>query len=41
MPAFLDDYQPARVAEITGIVGHDIRKAAKWIGEAQPLPKAA
>ncbi|MFI0817108.1 molybdopterin-dependent oxidoreductase [Streptomyces sp. NPDC021098] len=34
MPAFLEDYPPARVAEITGIPEEDIRAAARWIGEA-------
>ncbi|MFF7648943.1 molybdopterin-dependent oxidoreductase [Streptomyces sp. NPDC007983] len=34
MPAFLEDYPPARVAEITGIPEEDIRQAARWIGEA-------
>ncbi|MFE5589401.1 molybdopterin-dependent oxidoreductase [Streptomyces sp. NPDC056549] len=34
MPAFLADYPPARVAEITGIPEADIRQAARWIGEA-------
>ncbi|MFJ7586664.1 molybdopterin-dependent oxidoreductase [Streptomyces sp. NPDC097617] len=34
MPAFLEDYAPARVAEITGIPEDDIRLAARWIGEA-------
>ncbi|WP_242539034.1 molybdopterin-dependent oxidoreductase [Trinickia acidisoli] len=34
MPAFLDDYTPAKVAEITGIAENDIRRAAQWIGEA-------
>ncbi|WP_412538344.1 molybdopterin-dependent oxidoreductase [Longispora sp. K20-0274] len=34
MPAFLADYPPARVAEITGIPEADIRRAARWIGEA-------
>ncbi|MEU1805884.1 bifunctional nitrate reductase/sulfite reductase flavoprotein subunit alpha [Streptomyces sp. NPDC019937] len=34
MPAFLEDYPPARVAEITGIPEEDIRRAARWIGEA-------
>ncbi|MEV6009756.1 bifunctional nitrate reductase/sulfite reductase flavoprotein subunit alpha [Streptomyces sp. NPDC051976] len=34
MPAFLADYPPARVAEITGIPEEDIRRAARWIGEA-------
>ncbi|MFF5899845.1 molybdopterin-dependent oxidoreductase [Streptomyces argenteolus] len=34
MPAFLRDYAPAAVAEITGIPEDDIRLAARWIGEA-------
>ncbi|MGW6981654.1 molybdopterin-dependent oxidoreductase [Streptomyces sp. NPDC054932] len=34
MPAFLQDYTPARVAGITGIPEADIRLAARWIGEA-------
>ncbi|WP_035844283.1 bifunctional nitrate reductase/sulfite reductase flavoprotein subunit alpha [Kitasatospora azatica] len=34
MPAFLADYRPAKVAEITGIPEADIRQAAQWIGEA-------
>ncbi|WP_019179151.1 molybdopterin-dependent oxidoreductase [Microbacterium yannicii] len=34
MPAFLADYPPARVAEITGLAEDDIRTAARWIGEA-------
>ena len=34
MPAFLDDYPPARVAEITGIVEADLRTAADWMGDA-------
>ncbi|WP_286158225.1 molybdopterin-dependent oxidoreductase, partial [Streptomyces sp. CB03911] len=34
MPAFLADYPPARVAEITGLAEADIRLAARWIGEA-------
>jgi len=34
MPGFLADYPPDRVAAITGIAEHDIRKAAEWIGEA-------
>lgn len=34
MPAFLADYPPAKVAEITGIPEADIRLAARWIGEA-------
>ncbi|MEV6473467.1 bifunctional nitrate reductase/sulfite reductase flavoprotein subunit alpha [Streptomyces sp. NPDC051657] len=34
MPAFLRDYAPAAVAGITGIPEDDIRRAARWIGEA-------
>ncbi|HEV2638479.1 MAG TPA: bifunctional nitrate reductase/sulfite reductase flavoprotein subunit alpha [Actinocrinis sp.] len=34
MPAFLADYPPATVAEITGIPEPDIRRAAQWIGES-------
>ncbi|WP_030939651.1 molybdopterin-dependent oxidoreductase [Streptomyces sp. NRRL S-646] len=34
MPAFLADYPPAAVAEITGIHEDDIREAARLIGEA-------
>ncbi|QKW30517.1 molybdopterin-dependent oxidoreductase [Streptomyces seoulensis] len=34
MPAFLADYPPAKVAEITGVPEADIRRAARWIGEA-------
>lgn len=34
MPAFLADYPPAVVAEITGIPEADIRQAAAWIGAA-------
>lgn len=34
MPAFLADYPPARVAEITGIAESDIRLAAAMIAEA-------
>ncbi len=34
MPAFLADYPPARVAELTGLPEADIRRAADWIGEA-------
>ncbi|MFD9379443.1 molybdopterin-dependent oxidoreductase [Streptomyces sp. NPDC059999] len=34
MPAFLADYPPDRVSEITGIPEADIRLAARWIGEA-------
>lgn len=31
---FLDQYPPARVAEITGVKEADIRTAAKWLGDA-------
>ncbi|MDQ0797660.1 bifunctional nitrate reductase/sulfite reductase flavoprotein subunit alpha [Streptomyces sp. B1I3] len=34
MPAFLQDYPAATVAETTGIPEEDIRRAARWIGEA-------
>ncbi|XLE11319.1 bifunctional nitrate reductase/sulfite reductase flavoprotein subunit alpha [Streptomyces sp. Pv4-95] len=34
IPAFLADYPPDRVAEITGLAESDIRRAAQWIGEA-------
>ncbi|MBV4539530.1 bifunctional nitrate reductase/sulfite reductase flavoprotein subunit alpha [Pseudomonas vlassakiae] len=34
LPAFLDDYTPARVAAITGLSEADIRRAAEWIGTA-------
>lgn len=34
MPAFLADYPPAKVAEITGIPEADIRRAAEMIAEA-------
>jgi sulfite reductase (NADPH) flavoprotein alpha-component len=34
MPAFLAEYPPEKVAEITGIPESDIRQAARWIGEA-------
>ncbi|MHC3473088.1 molybdopterin-dependent oxidoreductase [Streptomyces sp. 7R007] len=34
MPAFLADYPPAAVAEITGIPEADLREAARLIGEA-------
>jgi sulfite reductase (NADPH) flavoprotein alpha-component len=32
MPAFLDEYTPARVTEITGLPEASIRQAAAWIG---------
>ncbi|MFG3280416.1 molybdopterin-dependent oxidoreductase [Streptomyces sp. NPDC048111] len=35
MPAFLADYPPDRVAAITGLAEDDIRRAARWIGEAR------
>ncbi|MEU7115875.1 molybdopterin-dependent oxidoreductase [Streptomyces sp. NPDC046182] len=34
MPAFLAEYPPAKVAEITGLPEADIRRAAEWIGTA-------
>ncbi|MFJ2828376.1 molybdopterin-dependent oxidoreductase [Streptomyces sp. NPDC087263] len=34
LPEFLADYPPATVAEITGVPEHDIREAARLIGEA-------
>ncbi|MFJ2171617.1 molybdopterin-dependent oxidoreductase [Streptomyces sp. NPDC087851] len=34
MPAFLAEYPPEKVAEITGILEADIRRAAEWIGDA-------
>ncbi|MFJ9814896.1 molybdopterin-dependent oxidoreductase [Streptomyces sp. NPDC101151] len=34
LPAFLADYPPEKVAEITGLAEGDIRRAAQWIGEA-------
>lgn len=34
LPAFLEDYTPEKVAEITGIPEADIRQAAQMIGEA-------
>jgi sulfite reductase (NADPH) flavoprotein alpha-component len=34
MPAFLADYTPDKVADITGLPEADIRRAAQWIGEA-------
>ena len=34
MPAFLADYPPERVAQITGLPEADIRRAAAWIGAA-------
>lgn len=35
MPAFLAEFTPARVAEITGLREADIRTAARWIGGAK------
>jgi sulfite reductase (NADPH) flavoprotein alpha-component len=35
MPAFLREFTPARVAEVTGLAQADIRQAARWIGGAQ------
>jgi len=34
MPAFLEEYTPDKVAEITGIPEADIRTAAQWMGAA-------
>lgn len=34
MPAFLEDYTPERVAELTDLPEADIRRAAEWIGSA-------
>ncbi|AYF49118.1 reductase [Pseudomonas fluorescens] len=34
MPGFLEDYPPARVAQLTGLAEADIRQAAAWIGQA-------
>ncbi|MEU0402147.1 bifunctional nitrate reductase/sulfite reductase flavoprotein subunit alpha [Streptomyces sp. NPDC006197] len=34
LPGLLADYPPHRVAEITGLAEDDIRRAARWIGEA-------
>ncbi|MFB8148181.1 molybdopterin-dependent oxidoreductase [Microbacterium sp. NPDC056003] len=34
MPEFLAEYDPARVAEVTGLAEADIRTAARWIAEA-------
>jgi sulfite reductase (NADPH) flavoprotein alpha-component len=34
MAAFLADYPPEKVAQLTGIAEADIRKCAQWIGEA-------
>jgi len=35
MPAFLEDYTPEKVAEITRLTASDIRQAADWIGQAK------
>lgn len=35
MPAFLEDYPPGKVAEITGLNEQDIRQAAEWIGTSK------
>lgn len=35
LPAFLEDYAPARVAELTGLAEADIRQAAALIGDAE------
>ncbi len=34
MPGFVEQYPPARVAELTGICEEDLNTAATWIGEA-------
>ncbi|WP_375482621.1 molybdopterin-dependent oxidoreductase [uncultured Mycobacterium sp.] len=34
MPSFLEQYQTAKVSDITGIPEEQIRTAARWIGEA-------
>ncbi|MFE9123048.1 molybdopterin-dependent oxidoreductase [Streptomyces sp. NPDC007172] len=34
LPGFLADYPPDKVADITGLAEDDIRRAARWIGEA-------
>ncbi|QTZ90732.1 bifunctional nitrate reductase/sulfite reductase flavoprotein subunit alpha [Streptomyces auratus] len=34
MPEFLQDYPPARVAELTGIPEDELRRAGEWIGAA-------
>ncbi|ATA24022.1 reductase [Brenneria goodwinii] len=34
MPAFLADYPPQKVVQLTGLAENDIRKAAEWIGTA-------
>ena len=34
MPAFLADYPPEKVAELTGIAEADLHRAADWIGQA-------
>ena len=35
MPDFLEDYPPAKVADITGLNEADIRQAAEWIGTSK------
>lgn len=35
MPDFLQEYSPAKVAEITGIDEHALRQAAEWIGTSK------
>ncbi|HSI46487.1 MAG TPA: bifunctional nitrate reductase/sulfite reductase flavoprotein subunit alpha [Methylophilus sp.] len=35
MPAFLEDYTPEKVSEITGLNVTDIRQAAEWIGTSK------
>src|SRR5476649_198153 len=34
MPAFLEDYTPDKVAQLTGLAEADIRQASEWIGKA-------
>ena len=34
MPDFLEDYPPARVAELTGLAEADLHQAARWVGQA-------
>ncbi|WP_291961529.1 bifunctional nitrate reductase/sulfite reductase flavoprotein subunit alpha [Chelatococcus sp.] len=35
MPGFLEDYSPGKVAELTGLLEEEIRKAAELIGESR------
>ena len=35
MPDFLEEYSPAKVAEITGLDEHALRQAAEWIGTSK------